>query len=442
MRTRMTVVLAAVVGSLCLTAGLIVPIPDATATEELVKLTASDGTPAALFGNSVDVSRDTAVIGAPNLHGHPGVGAAYVFTRAGDTWIEQAKLTPSDGGPGDRFGWSVAISGDTIVVSSLWDDVGINPDQGSAYVFTRTAGTWTEQAKLTASDGVRLANFGFSVGVSGDDVVVGAARSFLEDAGVAAPGSAYVFTRTGGTWTQQEKLTASDGFVGDGFGGSVALDGDTAVVGASGGQGSAYVFSRTGGTWTQVKKLTASDGATDDAFGFWVAVSGKSVVVGAMGADVTFTNQGAAYVFTRTGGTWTQQHKLIASDGAEEDAFGRSVAASGDTVVVGAQFDEVGPNNNKDQGSAYVFKRTRGTWSEQVKLTAEDGTSDDLFGVSVGMSGDTAVVGASFAEVGAKLAQGAAYVWRDAATHCAVGHDRRHARQHRESHRRCALRAD
>ena len=402
---------------LCLTAVLIFSTPNAMAAEELFKLTASDGMPATLFGNSVDVFGDTAVVGAPGPHGNPRIGAAYVFTRAGDTWIEQDKLTPSDGAPGDRFGWSVAISGDTIVVSALWDDVGINPDQGSAYVFTRTGAIWTEQAKLTASDGVRLAQFGFSVGVSGDDVIVGAARSFLEDAGVAAPGSAYVFSRTGGTWTEQVKLTAPDGFVGDAFGCSVALDGDTAVVGTSGGQGSAYVFSRTGGAWTNQAKLTASDGAARDGFGFWVGVSGESVVVGALGSDVTFTDQGSAYVFTRVGKTWTQQAKLTASDGAQGDAFGRSVAVSGDTIVVGAQSDDVGPNNTTDQGSAYVFERTGQTWSEMAHLTARDGTDNDLFGVSVGISGDTAVVGANFAEVGANASQGAAYLWQDAANH-------------------------
>jgi hypothetical protein len=402
-----------------LTAGFIFSIPNATAAEELVKLTASDGTPAGHFGNHVAVFGDTAVVGAPNMHqtAYTGVGAAYVFTRVGDTWIEQAKLTPSDGAAGDRFGWSVAISGDTIVVSALWDDVGIKVDQGSAYVFTRTAGTWTEQAKLTALDGVPLDQFGFSVAVSGDDVIVGA-KSLGEEFGVPPQGSAYVFARTGETWSQQAKLTPSDGFIGNGFGFRVGLDGDTVVVGApadNDGKGSAYVFSRTGGTWTQQPKLTGSESAAE--FGFWVAVAGDTIVVG----DPSDDGKGAAYVFTRTGGDWTEQKKLTASDGAgrgavpitEGDYFGRSVAVSGDTVVVGAQFDDIG--DNADQGSAYVFTRTGGTWTEQTKLTAADGTEGDLFGVSIGVSGDTAVVGASFAEVGegAIPAQGAAYVWRD-----------------------------
>jgi hypothetical protein len=421
MRSSKRATLSAFVVGLCLAASLVFSLSAATATDQVeltAKLAASDGTPESVFGNHVAVSGDTAVVGAPKMHhsAFRGAGAAYVFTRVGDTWIEQAKLTPSDGVAGDRFGWSVGISGDTIVVSSLWDDVGIQADQGSAYVFTRTAGTWTEQAKLTASDGVPLDEFGFSVAVSGDDVIVGA-KSLGEELGVPPQGSAYVFTRTGGAWTQQEKLTASEGVVGNGFGFRVGLDGDTAVVGAvtdNGGQGSAYVFTRTGGEWTQEKELTGSEGSAE--FGFWVALAGDTVVVG----DPSDEGKGAAYVFTRSAGDWPEQKKLTASDGtgkaanpADGDYFGRSVAVSGDTVVVGAQFDDVGPDNTNAQGSAYVFKRTGGNWEEKAHLFASDGTEGDLFGVSVGISGDTAVVGASFAEVGA--AQGAAYVWRDAA---------------------------
>ncbi len=402
--------------SLGLTAGLIFSIPSATATEELVKLTASDGTVLGHFGNHVDVSGDTAVVGAPKMHFNAvaGPGAAYVFTRSGDAWVQQAKLTPSDGLPGDRFGWSVAISGNTIVVGAMWDDVGVNADQGSAYVFTRTAGTWTEQTKLTASDGLPLEEFGISVEASGDDVIVGA-TSLADEVGVPPQGSAYVFARSGGTWIEQAELIPSDGYVGDGFGFKVGADGDTAVVGAykERGGGSAYVFSRTGGTWTQQAKLTSSDRAAGDQFGFWVGISGQTMVVGALFADGTYADQGAAYVFTRAGGVWTEQKKLTASDGRKEDAFGRSVAVSGDTIVVGAQWHNVDGKNN--QGSAYVFSRTRDTWVERTKLTAADGAEGDHFGVSVGVSGDTAVVGASFnvRGEGPIRPQGAAYVWKD-----------------------------
>lgn len=214
---------------LCLSSGLIFALP-ATATEELVKLIASDGEAAGHFGTSVAVSGDPAVIGAPNAYAHPGPGAAYAYTRVGGTWIEQAKLTASDAALGDHFGFGVAISGDTIVVSAFWDDVDDHVDQGSAYVFTRTAGTWTEQAKLTASDGLPLDQFGFSVAVSGDDIIVGA-KSLAEEFGVPPRGSAYVFGRTGGTWIQERELTAPDGVAGDEFGFWVAVAGDPVVAG-------------------------------------------------------------------------------------------------------------------------------------------------------------------------------------------------------------------
>jgi hypothetical protein len=384
-------------------------------SEAQVKLLPSDGTPFGHFGNHVAVSGDTAVVGAPKMHQSAltGVGAAYVFTRAGNTWTEQAKLTPSDGLPGDRFGWAVGISGGTIVVSALWDDIGPNVDQGSAYVFTRADGRWTEQAKLTSADGAPSDEFGMSVAVSDTDVIVGATP--FAEAAAESPfqGSAYVFTRTAAGWSQQEKLITSDHAAADGFGMRVGIDHDTAVVGASGGaggQGSAFVYTRTDGDWSERQELTAS-GA--DQFGFWLDIDGDTIVVGAPAGDTG----GSAYVFTWTGGEWTEQQRLTASDATgkadnprDGDYFGRSVAVSGDTIVVGAQFDDIGTQTN-GQGSAYVFQRRANEWLETAHLVAFDGVEGDLFGVCVDVSGHTVVVGASFKTQGA--AQGAAYVWRD-----------------------------
>lgn len=351
------------------------------------------------------MSGDTAVVGAPHeaVGGLPQQGAAYVFTRVEGSWVEQAKLTASDGAAADRFGTAVEVSGDTVVVGAFFGDVGVNPDQGAAYVFTRTGGTWAEQAKLTASDGAAGDNFGFFVTASGDTIVVG---SYWDDVGANVDqGSAYVFVRAGETWSEQAKLTAPDGAITDQFGSRVSVTGDSAVV--AGGE-AAYVFTRAGGTWNEQKKLTASDGAA--GFGSWVSVSGDTVVVGAMSDQVgSNPEQGSAYVFTRVGGKWTEQAKLTASDGAAADLFGRSVTVSGDTVVVGAQYDDIGAN--ADQGSAYVFTRSGGTWTEQVKLTASDGGAGDLFGVSVAMSGSTAVIGAGFHDAGGNTEQGAAYMW-------------------------------
>jgi MYXO-CTERM domain-containing protein len=292
-----------------------------------------------------------------------------------DPFVEQAKLTASDGAAGDGFGVSVAVSGDTVVVGAVLDDINANADQGSAYVFVKPVGGWattsTFNAKLTASDGAAGDLFGISVGVSGDTVVVGA---FLHDIGANLnQGSAYVFVKPGGGWagalTETAKLTASDGAGGDRFGGSVAVSGDTVVVGAllddigaNTNQGSAYVFVKPGGGWagalTETAKLTASDGAAGDRFGGSVAVSGDTVVVGALLDDIgANSDQGSAYVFVKPGGGWTTTStfnaKLTASDGAASDNFGFSVAVSGDTVVVGAFADDIGAN--ADQGSAYVL---------------------------------------------------------------------------------------
>ena len=328
---------------------------------------------------------------------------------------QEAQLVAGDGAADDWFGYSVAISGDTAVVGAPWHDFGANADQGSAYVFVRSGSTWSLQAQLFASNGAADDWFGISVAISGDTAVVGA--SYDDVGGEVQQGSAYVFVRSGSTWSEQVQLLAGDGSTWDGFGRAVAISGDTAVVGAvtddvgaNADQGSAYVFVRNGSTWGQQAHLTAADGSASDFFGGAVAISGDTAVVGAS-YDGAGTNdmQGSAYVFMRSGAVWGLQAHLAAADGAWGDLFGMSVAISGDTAVVGASEDDVGAN--RDQGSAYVFARSGSTWSQQAHLTAADGASDEWFGWSVGVSGDTAVVGAPRHVVGAKADQGSAYAF-------------------------------
>jgi hypothetical protein len=325
------------------------------------KLLAGDGAADDYFGDSVAVSGDTAVIGVDGDDDKGGMsGSAYVFVRAADgAWSQQAKLTAADGAFGDLFGISVSVFGDTAVIGAYYDD-DKGTDSGSAYVFVRAAnGTWSQQAKLTADDGATLDQFGWSVSVSGDTAVIGAS---LDDDKGSASGSAYVFVRAAadGTWSQQAKLTAADGAAQDIFGKSVAVSGDTAVIGAWGDEdkgshsGSAYVFVRAAdGTWSQQAKLTAADGAADDYFGISVAVSGDTAVIGAYRDDDKVSASGSAYVFVRAAdGTWSQQAKLTAADGAALDFFGWSVAVSGDTAVIGAHRDD---DKGTESGSAYVF---------------------------------------------------------------------------------------
>jgi hypothetical protein len=361
-----------------------------TTTSE-VKLTPSDAATGDVFGNSVSISGDTAVVGA--AYKNSGRGAAYIFVRSGSNWIQQAKITASDAVAGDYFGISVSVSGNTAVVGAYYKDA----KKGAAYVFVRSGTIWNQQAKLTASDGAADDYFGNSVSVSSDTVVVGA---YYKD---SHKGAAYVFVRSGSIWNQQAKLTASDGAANEYFGDEVSVSSDTAVVGAYGknsNKGAAYVFVRSGSNWNQQAKLTASDGAASDYFGTSVSISSDTAIVGASGKD---SHTGAAYVFVRSGSIWSQQIKLTASDpSAGGDYFGHSVSVSGDTALVGAYCKD------SNTGAAYVFVRSGSNWSQQVKLTASDAASGDYFGDSVSVSSDTAVVGAMYKD----SAKGAAYIYK------------------------------
>jgi hypothetical protein len=236
---------------------------------------------------------------------------------------------------------------------------------------------------------------------------------------VTDQGSAYIFVRSGSGWTQQAQLLATGGAAGDWFGFSVAISGETAVVGAAydnvganTDQGSAYVFVRSGSVWTQQTQLLSTGGAAGDAFGVSVGISGETAVIGAdLDAVGANSEQGSAYVFTRSGNVWTQQTALTATDGTAFDRFGHSVAISGNTIVVGAYFDSVGAN--VAQGSAYVFTRSGSLWTQQAPSRAANGAGDDRFGVSVAVSGNTAVVGAHNDDIGANTNQGSAYVFVD-----------------------------
>jgi hypothetical protein len=373
------------------------------------KLWAADGVVDYMFGNSVALDGNTLVVGAWGDGGGSGVeGSAYVFTRNGTVWTLQQKLTATVGNAYNAFGNSVALDGDTLVVGASQDNVGASTYQGSAYVFTRSGTVWTLQQRLTANDGVSNTNFGSAVALDGNTIVVGA---------ITHPGSAYVFTRNGTVWTQQQKLMANDGDQYDNFGKAVALDNDTLVVGAEWDdinanldQGSAYVFTRNGTVWTQQQKLTASDGAGGDTFGVTVTLSGDTLMVGAPWDDIGANNgQGSVYYFTRSGTLWSQQQKLIANDGATNDSFGSAVALSGDTLIIGASSDII--NANLFQGSAYVFTRNGTVWSQEQKLTANDGAAHDAFGKAVAISNDTMVVGALRDDIGANSNQGSAYVF-------------------------------
>ncbi len=363
------------------------------------KLLSNSGRTDDAFGWAVAGSGNTLVVGAPfdtKAGGDDEAGAAHVFVRSGDTWSSEATLRASDGAFRDWLGTAVAVSGDTAVVGANNCTTPEAMQAGAAYVFVRVGSTWTEQAKLEAADGTSLAQFGLAVAVSGDTAVIGAMSD--DPAAGADAGAAYVFVRTGTTWSQQAKLLASDGASGAGFGEAVWASGDTVLVGApnddtAGGvdAGAAYVYVRTGTTWTEEAKLTSPTGAAGDHFGFSLSLSGDTVVAAAYADDTpSGPDAGSADVFVRSGGTWTWQGALAASDAAGDDKFGCAVAVEGDVIVVGAYTDVVG--GRVDAGSAYVFVREGSSWREEAKLTASD-TEGIFFGLAVAIAGDSIAAG-------------------------------------------------
>jgi len=358
---------------------------------ESYSVIAADGGSSHWFGQSVALEGDTAVIGAYRADAGDiaRAGAAYVYIRSGTTWLLQQKLMASDAVSWDAFGWSVALSGDTIIVGADGADVDGAVDQGAAYIFTRSGTSWSQQQKLVASEGADGDRFGYAVALDGDTAIIMAPEATVNDR--SSFGAAYVFVRNGDSWSQQQLLAPSGG----NLLGSVALNGDTAIVGNLNG-GGAHVFTRSGADWSEQQKLTANDGGLTGAYS--IALEGDTAVIGSFRA---------AYLFTRSGETWSQQQKITSSDGTNNDWFGLSVALAGDTVIVGAPDADVG--GNSQQGAAYVFTYNGETWNEQQKLVASNGGVSERFGGALALAGDTVVVGAAWATVGSNHIQGRAY---------------------------------
>ena len=357
-------------------------------------MTSSDGMADDLFGYSVAIAGNTAIVGSVgnDVGANDDQGSAYIFVHSGNSWTQQAKLIAGDGAAHDNFGRSVAIDGDTAIVGTT-GDVGSSDNQGKAYVFVRSGTGWTQQAMLTADDGTAQDFFGTSVAISGNTVVIGA--NFDDVGANADQGSAYIFVRSESRWSQQAKLTADSGAAFDNLGNCVAISGGTVIVGAyfadvggNANQGSAYIFVRSDDRWIQEAQFTASTAL----FGNSVAIDGDTAVVGVFGDDIGANpNQGSAYVYARSGSGWMQQAHLTAADGEANANFGKSVGVSGDTIVVGANSDDVGANAN--QGSAYIFNRADSIWTERKKLIDNDGAAIDNFGISAAVSDNKVVVG-------------------------------------------------
>ncbi len=434
------------------------------AQEAYVKASNADvddqfGVRVALSGDTMAVSTwfedssATGVDGNQSDNGAFGSGAVYVFTRSGTTWTQQAYLKASNAGGDDAFGFSVAVRGDMLAVGAINEDSGASgvggnqaddnvTDSGAVYVFTRSGTTWSQQAYVKASNPGAFDAFGYSVALDGDTLAVAARDEDSSAVGIggqqlddsaSGSGAVYVFTHTGATWAQQAYVKASNTGAGDRFGQSVALSGDTLVVGApneDGGavgidgdgadnsrpdSGAVYVFLRSGATWAQQAYVKASNTDAGDQFGFSVALFGDTLAAGAAtesssatgigGAqlDNLASHSGAVYVFTRGGGPWTQQAYLKASNTDANDQFGISVALADDRLAVGAVGESSGAvgidgfqadNTAISSGAAYLFTRSGTTWMQRNYVKAANAEAVDLFGQMVALNGDTLVVGA------------------------------------------------
>ena len=435
------------------------------------------------FGGAIAISGDTIVIGAWSEASNQttitngatassnnsllSAGAAYVFKRSGTNWVQEAYLKPSNIDADDRFGVSVAISGDTIVVGAFTEQSNqttitngttasannTGGQVGAAYVFKRTGSTWSQEAYLKAPNAFGGYVFGNSVGISNDTIIVGSygesssqttitnGATANSDRSASAGGAAYIFKRTGSTWAQEAYLKASNAGSGDMFGVSVAISGDSVVVGAynedsdqtsvtngapassnnnAPNSGAAYVFKRSGTTWVQEAYLKAANSGANDEFGYSVAIYDNSIVVGARGessnqmsvingptanTDDSLPNSGAAYVFERTGTNWSQAAYLKASNTDAADYFGYFVGISGSTVVVGAPKESSylssiingstssSDNSSVNAGAAYVYRKVEGAFVQESYLKAPNADAGDYYG-SVAIDGNSIAVGA------------------------------------------------
>jgi hypothetical protein len=387
----------------------------------IAKLVASSPAVNAYYGYAIDISADgnTALVGAYGKNSQ--VGEVYIYTRSGLIWTEQQRIT-APGGLQDTFGFSVSLSpdGNIAVVGATSLDSGTTTSNGAVYVFTRSAGVWTQQQKLTASDATNSAGLGYSVDISSDGLTILAGAEYEN----SATGSAYLYKYESGEWVEQRKFTASDAATGDRYGTSVSLseDGNTAIIGAwlentspNSDNGAAYVYTLSGTTWTE-QKLLSPDISSNDSFGASVSISadGLTAIVGSSSEGYSESSGGgAAYIYTISGSTWTYQAKLTASDNALSDFFGQAVAisADGNTALVGANAEDTSPNTNN--GAAYVFTRSGATWTQQQKLLEPVPTDQNRYGASVAMSDDglTFFVGGYYGD-DTLTNQGTVYLYR------------------------------
>ncbi len=362
--------------------------------DERLKILPSDGAQGDTYGSAIAADGDVVVVGSPLADGtHANSGAAYVYRRTAGVWSEDAVLAHEDPQAFDDYGISVDVEGDVIVVGAFFDD-GIELDDGSAFVYRYDGSTWQQEQKLTASDPAFGDRFGRSVVIEGNWIAVSAYRS--DDLG-ADSGSVYLFEFDGATWVEKQRVFASDGAAGDLFGVDVAMSADTLLVGSYFDDttqidaGSGYVFRYDGANWIEEQKLVALDAEAEDQLGATVSIDGNTAVLGSYGDNVAGDNSGSVYVYEFIGGAWVFIEELVASDASPADEFGWSVSLKGKVLAVGAYRDN---HTVHEGGAAYIYRRLGHNWIEETKLEASDVEAKDWFASAVSIAGDDLWIGA------------------------------------------------
>ena len=356
---------------------------------------ANDGKAGDYLGFSAAIDGTTILIGAnkADVDGVIDSGAAYVFVLGDNGWHQQAKLVAQPAFAGDGLGGNVALNNNVAMLGVMRrDDKG--KDSGAVVSFERKKNVWKQSVIFTAPDAKPGDAFGQSIALTENHLVIGAPRNDV--LGIDS-GAAYIYKRENETWRYQAKIMASDGAVGDLFGISVAIDGNTILVGAdlhdekAKDAGAVYVYVLDDNNWKQEAKLMASDGGETDIFGVRVALSGNTALISARRDDIDEIgiDAGSAYIFVRDGRTWTQHIKLISPDGQADDRFGRGVALSGDTAIISAMNHDA---EGTDTGALYVYKKDSGGWLYTSKFVAKSSMPNDKFGWSLGLSNGVAVV--------------------------------------------------
>jgi hypothetical protein len=380
---------------------------------EKAKLVANDGQFGDHLGTSVALFQDRIFSGAPDNFPATGFvrsGSVYVFEPFGSTWQQVAQLIPSNGTSKGEFGQSVAFDGLRLIVGAPGATATTVPgSKGLAYVYSKSGSTWVEDAILDPADSVK--RFGEAVDIEGDTLIVGAP---FEGAGCA-----YIYTRAGFNWSKQAKLVASSAAPGDTFGSSVLLQGNEAYVGApqadgtSADSGAVYVFTKSGSSWIQTQKLTASSGHGDDYFGWSLAVDGSTLVIGAIGVDTApWLDHGGAYIFEWSGQQWQEKHFFVSKGYLEPQRFGHSVAVRSDKLLIG------GPDELFTPGFVHIFSYVNSTPLQHVKATSKDGwfvpgvpSYQSGLGWSLSLDGSRVAAGALGATGLSAQTAGAVYVF-------------------------------